>query len=319
MAVPQLDVIVTAATPAGVTVATLLARQGHRVRLYDAGTFEPPPVTDWVPATRDGVMAELGLLDQLGPAIEVSGFGPAHAIRRGPFDRLLLENARKHGVEVFVGVHVLDVLFEEDRAIGVSIIDTDCGADEVMARVVIDAIGPKPVLAKSQRILQEWNLGGQHAFWAYFSGVKSNAWPDAMGITQLPDHQTCAVLRSDPATFGVAKGDRETFFLAAMTHVRPFLESLKDATPVSEGNTSRGIDWRLSRHAGHGWMALWGAHGAYEPLVLPGIGRGLFAGSKAAQLVHAALKSGDVSAAVLAFDQAAHAITLFDALERGCA
>src|SRR6187549_4168684 len=40
---------------------------------------------------------------------------------RSEFDHMMLENAREHGVDVHEGVHVIEVLFEGDRAVGVAI------------------------------------------------------------------------------------------------------------------------------------------------------------------------------------------------------
>ena len=42
---------------------------------------------------------------------------------RSEFDQMLLDNAREHGVDAHEGVHVVDVLFEGDRAVGVRIRD----------------------------------------------------------------------------------------------------------------------------------------------------------------------------------------------------
>ena len=39
---------------------------------------------------------------------------------RSEFDKMMLDNAREHGVEVHEGTRVLDVLFEGDRAVGVT-------------------------------------------------------------------------------------------------------------------------------------------------------------------------------------------------------
>ncbi len=39
---------------------------------------------------------------------------------RSEFDQMMLDNAREHGVDVHEGVRVLDVLFEGDRAVGVT-------------------------------------------------------------------------------------------------------------------------------------------------------------------------------------------------------
>ena len=44
---------------------------------------------------------------------------------RSEFDQMMLENAREHGVDAHEGVRVLDVLWEDGRAVGVTIRQED--------------------------------------------------------------------------------------------------------------------------------------------------------------------------------------------------
>ena len=46
-------------------------------------------------------------------------------VLRSEFDKMMLDNAREHGVEVHEGVRVLEVLFEGERAVGVRVQDED--------------------------------------------------------------------------------------------------------------------------------------------------------------------------------------------------
>ena len=62
-------------------------------------------------------------------------------VERGEFDQMLLENAREHGVDAREGVHVLEVIFEGERAVGVKIQEPDGTRREVRAPVVVDASG----------------------------------------------------------------------------------------------------------------------------------------------------------------------------------
>src|SRR4029453_15230060 len=65
---------------------------------------------------------------------------------RSEFDQMLLEHAREHGVRAFEGVHVTEVLFEGDRAVGVTIAEKDGPRREVRAKVVVDASGQAALL-----------------------------------------------------------------------------------------------------------------------------------------------------------------------------
>ena len=53
---------------------------------------------------------------------------------RSEFDQMMLDNAREHGVDAHEGVHVLEVLFEGERAVGVRIKDADGTRREVRAQ-----------------------------------------------------------------------------------------------------------------------------------------------------------------------------------------
>ena len=61
---------------------------------------------------------------------------------RSEFDKMMLDNAREHGVDAHEGVHVLEVLFEGERAVGVRIKDADGVRRDVHAKVVVDAQRP---------------------------------------------------------------------------------------------------------------------------------------------------------------------------------
>src|SRR5574339_767854 len=143
------DVIVIGGGLAGSTVSTLIAQRGHSVQLFERDHFPRfhigealIPETYWV----------LKRLDML-PKMQRSHFVKKYSVQfvnaagklsapfyfwdnkphecsqtwqvvRGEFDRLMLDNAREHGVDAREGVHVLDVLFDGDRAAGVRIKDS---------------------------------------------------------------------------------------------------------------------------------------------------------------------------------------------------
>ena len=53
---------------------------------------------------------------------------------RSEFDKMMLDNAREHGVDAQEGVRVLEVLFDGDRAVGVKIRDQQNNDREVFAQ-----------------------------------------------------------------------------------------------------------------------------------------------------------------------------------------
>src|SRR5512132_4326989 len=140
------DVIVIGGGPAGSTTSTLIAQQGLKVQLFERMQFPRfhsgeslLPETYWV-------LQRLGMLEKMRNSHFVKKYsvqfvnadGKLSApfyfwdnkphecsqtwqVERSEFDQMMLNNAREHSVEVHEGVRVLDVLFEGDRAIGISV------------------------------------------------------------------------------------------------------------------------------------------------------------------------------------------------------
>lgn len=97
---------------------------------------------------------------------------------RAEFDQLMLDNAREHGVDVREGIRVLDVLFEDGRAVGVRAIDEAGVAQEIRCTVVVDAAG-QGCLIQDRLGLREWDpVLKKAAIWTYWKGAKRDAGRD---------------------------------------------------------------------------------------------------------------------------------------------
>ena len=121
---PEYDVIVIGAGPAGSAVATLLAREGQRVLIVERDEFPRFKVGEsLIPATF-GTLERLGVLDELKTSpfpkkYSVQFYSPSGKasapfyfsetepeeqaqtwqVLRSEFDLMLLENAKKSGVD----------------------------------------------------------------------------------------------------------------------------------------------------------------------------------------------------------------------------
>src|SRR5207248_11333387 len=90
---------------------------------------------------------------------------------RSQFDLMMLQNAREQGVEVHPGARVLEVLFEGDRAAGVRVQKEGGAAEEVRARVVVDASGQSTMLQNRFK-LRVWDpVLNKGAIWTYWEGA----------------------------------------------------------------------------------------------------------------------------------------------------
>ncbi|MFC4108317.1 tryptophan 7-halogenase, partial [Micromonospora zhanjiangensis] len=143
MPVEEFDVVVAGGGPAGSTVASLVAMQGHRVLLLEKEVFPRYQIGEsLLPSTVHGVCRLLGVTDELAeagfpkkkggtfrwgarPEPWTFSFGLsermtgsasfAYQVERARFDEILLNNAKRKGVEVREGCSVTGVIEGEER------------------------------------------------------------------------------------------------------------------------------------------------------------------------------------------------------------
>jgi flavin-dependent dehydrogenase len=189
------DVVVIGGGPAGATVATLVAKRGHRVRLLERERFPRSHIGESLIPDTFWVLDQLGMLEKL----KGSRFVEKHSVqfvseqgrlsepfyfadykphessqtwqvRRDEFDQMMLDNAREHGVDVQEGVRVLDVIFEGGRAVGVRAVDEAGVERTIRAQIVVDAAGQSCVI-QDRLGLREWDpVLKKAAIWTYWKG-----------------------------------------------------------------------------------------------------------------------------------------------------
>src|SRR4029079_3090827 len=190
------DVVVIGGGPAGSTVSTLLAQQGVTVTLFERERFPRFHIGESLIPETYWVLKRLNML----PKMQRSHFVKKYSVQfvnaagklsalfyfwdnkphecsqtwqvvRGEFDKMMLENAREHGVQAHEGVHVLEVLFDGNRAVGVRIRDGSGERREVRAKVVVDASGQAALLQNRFR-LRVWDpVLNKGAIWTYWKGA----------------------------------------------------------------------------------------------------------------------------------------------------
>ncbi|MGW3469515.1 tryptophan 7-halogenase [Saccharopolyspora sp. NPDC000995] len=205
------DVVVVGGGPGGSTVATLVAKQGHRVLLLEKERFPRYRIGEsLLPSTVHGVCRMLGVSDALhdaGFVVKLGGTlrwgsnpepwrfnfavssrlaGPtayAYQVERMKFDQILLNNAKACGVDVREQCSVVDVLDDGERVSGVRYEDENGRTHEVTATFVVDASG------NESRISQK--IGGKRqysdffrnlAMFGYFEGGKRMEEPYAGNV-----------------------------------------------------------------------------------------------------------------------------------------
>src|SRR5687768_2785014 len=150
------DVVVIGGGPAGSTVSTLIAQQGYRVELFERERFPRFHIGESLIPETYWVLKRLNMLPKM---------------QRSDFDQMMLANAREHGVIAHEGVRVLEVLFEGDRAVGITIRDDAGAVRDVRAKVIVDASGQSGLLQNRLR-LRVWDpVLNKGAVWTYWEGA----------------------------------------------------------------------------------------------------------------------------------------------------
>ncbi len=190
------DVIVIGGGPSGSTAATLLAKRGYRVVVFEREHFPRFHIGESLIPFTFPVLERLGILDQMRASHFTKKYGvqfinehgklsepfrfpdydphersQTWQVVRSEFDEMLLNNSRANGVEVHEGARVLDVLFDGQRAVGVRVKLEGQEEKEVRAQVVVDASGQSSMIMDRMG-LREWDpVLKKAAIWSYWKGA----------------------------------------------------------------------------------------------------------------------------------------------------
>ena len=170
------DVIVMGGGPAGSSVASMLAREGRQVIVFEKEVFPRHHIGESLMTDTYWTFRRMGVLDKLKASPFVRKYSVQFAnsagkesrpfyffeavhhesavtwqVTRAEFDKLLLEHAADSGATVHQGVLVKQVLFEGDQAVGVEVQMQDGSREKFFAKVVVDATGQTAMLSNKFR------------------------------------------------------------------------------------------------------------------------------------------------------------------------
>jgi flavin-dependent dehydrogenase len=331
------DVVVIGGGPAGSTVSTVMAQQGLRVRLYERERFPRFHIGESLIPETYWVLKRLNMLPKMQQSHFVQKFSVQFVnsegresapfyfwdnkphecsqtwqVVRSEFDRLMLDNAREHGVDVHEGVRVHDVLFEGDRAVGVRIKSGDA-FEEVRAKVVVDASGQNGLIM-NRRNLRVWDpLLNKGAIWTYWKGAYRDAGKDAGATLVIQTGSKKGwfwyiPLHDDVVSVGVV-APFDYLFKGRTDYAKTYdeevescpgvKERVRSATRVTGYFATKDYSYRSKQVAGDGWVLVGDAFGFLDPLYSSGVLLALKSGELAADAVVEGLARGDTSEAQL--------------------
>jgi flavin-dependent dehydrogenase len=331
---PNPQVVVIGGGPAGATVSTLIAQQGYSVELFERERFPRYHIGESLIPETYWVLKRLGMLDKMKASQFVKKYsvqfvnstGKQSApfyfhdnkphecsqtwqIRRSEFDTLMLRNAEEQGVGVHEGVRVLDVLFDDNRAVGVRVANGDGDSREVRADVVVDASGQSSLLINKFKLRVPDPVLNKGALWTYFEGAYRDTGKDegATIVLSLQNKQGWfwyIPMQDNLVSVGVVanfdylfKGreNHEATFAEEMLNCPAVIDRVSMGTKAAPVKATKDYTYRASRAAGDGWVLVGDAFGFLDPLYSSGVLLALKSGELAADAIIEGLQNGDMS------------------------
>src|SRR6185295_16689572 len=212
------DVIVIGGGPAGSTVASILAREGRSVVLFEKERFPRHHIGESLMTDTYLTFERMGLLEKMKSSPFVRKYSVQFAnpagkesrpfyffealhhesavtwqITRAQFDLMLIEHAAEQGADVYQETLIKRVLFDGDRATGVEAKMKDGALVTFEAPVVVDATGQSAMLSNKFG----WRVRDPQlkkaVLYSYFKNAHRE--PDLNGGATL-------VLRTEPGSGG---------------------------------------------------------------------------------------------------------------------
>ena len=332
------DVVVIGGGPAGSTVSTLIAQQGYRVELFEREKFPRFHIGESLIPETYWVLKRLGML----PKMQQSHFVRKYSVQfvnatgklsapfyfwdnkphecsqtwqvvRSEFDQMMLNHARENGVTAHEGVRVMDVLFDNDRAVGITVKLEDGTLRQIRAKVVVDASGQNGLMMNRLN-LRIWDpVLNKGAIWTYWEGAYRDTGRDE-GATMVLQTVTkngwfwYIPLHNNIVSVGVV-APFDYLFKGRKDYAQTYNEEVDRCPSVQERVSSgkritgyfatKDYSYRSKQVAGNGWVLIGDAVGFLDPLYSSGVLLALKSGELAADAIVEGFIKGDTSAAQL--------------------
>ena len=327
----NLDAIVCGGGPAGSTFATTLTRMGHRVALFEREKFPRFHIGESLLPWNVPLLQRLGALEKVRaaglqvkygarfyhqgtdfhrPVQFVRGMDADHPsafqVKRGDFDKLLLDHASDAGAAVFEEAKVEEVLFDPAgrRAVGVRVrLKGDAEPRKIPARVVIDATGRDALLSKrfgGRKRDPRLDRSAAFAHYNTFQRAEGPTGGDILVIT-TPDGWWWMIPFSDGSVsvgivmpshrFKTRGGTVEDLFNASIAAAPEVRAHLGDAKRTTEVYAIADYSYTASTIAGDGFCLIGDAACFLDPVFSTGVLMAMTAGEASAVAIDRALRN----------------------------
>jgi FADH2 O2-dependent halogenase len=331
------DVIIIGGGPAGSAMGAFLSKAGIKNLIIDSANHPREHVGESMVTSSTRVFQELGFLETLERERFVHKYGaswhafngqeyaiwfrefPQEGIRqdytyhvdRRKLDLLMLKHAEALGSEVYQGVKVSEVLFEDGYARGVR---ARIGGAEVVlpCRMVVDASGRGTLLGRQLKLQQNDPIFDQFAVHAWFTDVArgSAETGDFIHIYFLPvergwcwqipinEEITSIGIVAEKEVFKEARLDTEAYFMKYVASNPALAQAMAPATRVNDFKKEGDYSYSMRKFAGNGWVLIGDAARFVDPIFSSGVSIALYSAKYASERIRCAFESGDFSEAM---------------------
>ena len=331
------DIIVAGGGPAGAVSAALLARFGYSVLLVERASIPRLHVGESLIPAANAMLDRLGMIDEMLASdfpkkysvqfvtasghesepfyfdgFESTGLGHTWQVVRADFDRMLVENATRLGATVVSNTRLRFVSGERPFS-RFELTDSDGETAESNCRVFVDATGQSTLIGSELGLKQVDPVLKNTTVWTHFRGAQRDPGRDggATIILHSAEKQSWfwyIPLPNDIVSVGCT-GSLEYMFGASETAADVFSRELSicpalqcrlhDAERVEPFRTTKDFSYKCRPGSGDGWVMVGDAYGFIDPVYSSGVFLALKSGEMAADAIHDALMSNDLSAARL--------------------
>ena len=319
------DVAIIGGGPAGSTAATLLAKAGRRVVVFERDKFPRFHIGESLLPFSMGTFDRLGVREKLDAAFmpkyggEITaacgtkgakfyfkdGFrsqrDSAYQVTRSEFDKLLLDHSRENGAEVREETEVTKLEFADDR-VKIAIEAADGKKSTIDARYLLDCSGRQTILGTMFNLKQTYDHLQKFSVFAHYEGVDRYPGLDGTLIRMvrgldrwfwtipLTETRTSVGVVMDTATFRKAKLSPEVALEQLIAEQPLMVERMKNAERVTPVYSASDFSYRNTRLDGDRWLLAGDAAGFIDPVFSSGVFLAIMSAERAADTVEEVLR-----------------------------
>ncbi len=332
------DVIIIGGGPAGSTMGSFLSKAGLKNLIIESANHPRPHVGESMVTSSTRVFKDIGFLETLEREGFVHKYGASwhgfngkeaaiwfrefpqegidqdytYHVDRSKLDLLMLKHAENLGSEVYQGVHVKQVLFDDNGyANGVRAKFGDQEVD-LHCKVVVDASGRHTLLGRQLNLKKNDPIFDQFAVHAWFDNVDrgNHDTGDFIHIYFLPvergwcwqipinDEITSMGIVAEKEVFKESRLDPEAYFNKYVESNPGLADAMRNARRLNEFKREGDYSYSMDKFVGDGYVLIGDAARFVDPIFSSGVSIALYSAKYASERIRHAFEIGDFSEAV---------------------